>query len=298
MSTEREMANEEAAMGPPWTVLKLLEWSTGFFESKGVDSPRLDAEILLADVLGIERIHLYVQFDRPMKSEELDAYRALVKRRAMREPVAYIVGTRGFWTLDLKTDARALVPRPDTEVLVEEVLKVVPEDSTATLVDVGTGTGAIALAIASERPSARILATDASAEALALARENAEALGYADRVEFFEGDLLDAIPADIALDFVVSNPPYIAESERDSLEPEVAKWEPAGALFADDDGLAIIRRLAAQAHGRLEPHGWIVLEHGYRQGAAVRRVLSDQGFSDVRTRKDYGNNDRVTAAAR
>ena len=279
--------------GPPWTVLKLLEWSKQFFTEKGIDSPRLDAELLLSHVLGIDRVRLYMEYDRPLVQSELDAYRALVKRRAAREPVAYITGTRGFWSLDLHVDRRALIPRPETEVLVEEVLKRIPEDSTATLVDVGTGTGAIALAVASERPGLRLLATDASAEALALARENAAATGLSARIEFLEGDLLASVPAQLRLDYVASNPPYVADSVRDELEPEVRDWEPAAALFAGSDGLDVIRRLAGDALARLSRGGFLTVEIGFDQGSTAPEVLRKAGFADVVVRNDYSGHPRV-----
>ena len=284
--------------GPPWTVLKLLEWSKQYFAERGIDSPRLDAELLLSHVLGMDRVRLYMQYDRPLVPDELEAYRALVKRRAGHEPVAYITGTRGFWSLDLKVDRRALIPRPETEVLVEEVLKHIPEDSPATFVDVGTGTGAIALAVASERPNLRVIATDASAEALALARENAERAGLADRVEFLEGDLLAAVPAQLTIDHVASNPPYVAETERDRLDPEVRDWEPAAALFAGPDGLDVIRRLAEQAAHRLTPGGWLTVEIGWDQGRTAPEVLARAGLADVVVRKDYSQNDRVVSGKR
>lgn len=284
--------------GPPWTVLKLLEWSRGYFEEKGIEGARLDAELLLAHVLGLDRVKLYMQYDRPLVAAELDAYRALVRRRAAREPVAYLTGSRGFWTFDLKTDRRALIPRPDTEVLVEEVLKRAPSDDGITLVDVGTGTGAVALAVASERPDDEIYATDVSADALALARENADALGLSHRVTFLEGDLLAALEDGVALDYVVSNPPYIREAVRDELEPEVREWEPGAALFAGEDGLDALRRLVGEAHRRLSPGGWLSVEHGYDQAAEVRALFEAAGFVDVETRRDYGGNDRVTSGRR
>ncbi len=287
-------------LGPPWTILKILRWTTHFFEQKKVtDSARLDAELLLAHVLGFDRVKLYTHFDRPMSSEELVDYRALVKRRAQGEPVAYLLGTKGFWDLDLKVDRRALIPRPETEVLVEEVLALVDADTDATLVDVGTGTGAIALALAEERPRLRVAATDTSPDALALAAENAEALGLAERVHLFGGDLMSGVDADFfPCDFVVSNPPYIAEDERDEVMRDVKDYEPTGALFAGADGLDVIRRLIPAAYDALAPGGYVLCEMGYRQGAAVCELLDEAGFAAARIRKDYAGRDRIAIARR
>lgn len=285
-------------LGPPWTILKILRWTTHFFETKeATATPRLDAELLLAEVLGYERIKLYTHFDRPMADDELAAYRALIKRRVEGEPVAYLLGEKGFWSLDLKVDRRALIPRPETEVLVEEALELIDEDSDERLVDVGTGTGAIALAIASERPKLQVAATDTSPDALELARENAERLELSGRVRFFEGDLLSGVDESLLpLDFVVSNPPYIAEDERDEVMVDVKDYEPEGALFAGEDGLDVIRRLIPAAFEALAPGGHFLCEIGYRQGEAVRALLEEAGFANATIRRDYSEHDRVARA--
>lgn len=274
------------AVGPPWTVLKLLEWSKRFFAERGIDSPRLDAELLLAHVLGLSRVRLYMEHDRPLLPDELAAYRALVKRRAAREPVAYLTGMRGFWTLDLECDRRALVPRSDTEVLVEEALKRLPLDHPVDVLDIGTGSGAVALAIKSERPSARVVATDLDPEALELARTNAKRLGL--DIDLRQADLLAGVPEQFGL--IVSNPPYVAV--RAEVDPEVA-FEPPQALFAGPDGLDVIRRLIGEALAQLTPGGWLLFEHGFDQGDATRELLERAGYEDVTTRKDYSGQDRV-----
>ncbi len=287
---------ETSQPGPPWTILKLIRWTKGFFDDKGIDSARLDAEVLLAHVLGLERIQLYAQFDRPLNEDELAQFRALVKRRAAREPAAYLVGHREFWSLDFHVDQRVLIPRPDTEVLVEACLERIDEDAAGRLVDIGTGSGAVAVAVASERPNLQVAATDASADALEVARQNAARLLPERKIEFFEGDLLDALPTDWRpVDMVVSNPPYVAEPERAEMEADVLDFEPADALFAGDDGLDLIRRLIPQAKEALKPGGWLLFEIGYRQGDAARKLLEDQGFSEVEIIKDYGRRDRVAA---
>lgn len=278
--------------GAPWTVLRLLDWSKEFFADAGIDSPRLDAELLLAHTLGIDRVRLYMQYDQPLVPEELATYREFVKRRANREPVAYLTGTRGFWTLDLATDRRALVPRPDTEVLVEEALARISEGGTPRVLDIGTGTGAVALAIKSERPGARVVATDIDADALALAGENASNLGL--DVELVQSDLFEAL-GDATFDAIVSNPPYVADTAE--VDPEV-RLEPAHALFAGPDGLSVIKRLVAQSLIHLHEGGWLLVEHGFDQGEAVRGLLAQAGYADVSTRQDYGRRDRVSAGRR
>jgi release factor glutamine methyltransferase len=287
-------------LGPPWTLLKILRWTTHFFETKEVtDTPRLDAELLLACVLGFDRVKLYTHFDRPMAPAELERYRALIKRRSAGEPVAYLIGEKGFWTIDLKVDSRALIPRPETEVLVEEALALIDADSQATVVDVGVGSGAIALALAVERAGLRVVATDSSADALALAAENAQRLGVADRVDFVRGDLLDGVDAGVLpCPVVVSNPPYIGEDERDDVMVDVKDFEPAGALFAGADGLDVIRRLVPAAFSALQAGGHFLCEIGHRQGPAVQELCEQAGFVDVFVRQDYSEHDRVVRARR
>ena len=290
---------QNKSLGPPWTILKLLEWTTQFFESHALESPRMEAELLLSHTLGLKRIMLYAHFDRPLEGAELASYRELVKRRARREPMAYITGSRGFWTIELKTDRRALIPRPDTETLVEAALKRLPSDSTARVADVGTGTGAIALALAHERPLIQVFATDLSQDALDLAAQNAQALGLAQRVTLCCGDLLDALPPDAhALDLIVSNPPYIGEQEREALSVDVRDYEPALALFSGPDGLDTLRRLVPAALEALRPGGQLLCEIGYAQGAAVRALFERAGFEQVDVLQDLGRRDRVVAGVR
>ena len=281
-----------------WTILKLLEWTTPFLEKKGSPSPRLDAELLLSFVTGLERIHLYTQFDRPLVPDELARYRELIARRSRGTPVAYLLGEKPFWSLDLKVDPRVLIPRPDTETLVQAALKSLP-DGPRRVIDIGTGSGAIALAIAAERPDAHLAATDISADALAVARENAALNDLEDRVTFLEGDLFApfAIPEVgdlwIPADMIVSNPPYIGESEKPSLDRSVLDFEPHGALFAGPDGLDVLRRLVLAAHEHLRPGGALLVEIGFTQGAAVADLFADAGFAGVAIEKDLAGQDRV-----
>ncbi|MFW5966775.1 MAG: peptide chain release factor N(5)-glutamine methyltransferase [Persicimonas sp.] len=297
MSDEASRRDPEQ-LGPPWTVLKILRWTTHYFEKKEVtESARLDAELLLTHVLDLDRVALYTHFDRPMDSEELDAYRALIKRRVEGEPVAYLIGRRGFWDFELEVDPRVLIPRPETEVLVEEALERIEANQSATIIDVGTGSGAIALALARERPEATVIGTDTSADALEVARENAQRLGLGDRVEFVDGDLFEGVEQRwLPCDFVVSNPPYVAERDRDQIMTDVRDFEPEGALFAGEDGLDVIRRLIPAAHDALAEGGHFLCEIGAEQGEAAERICQEAGFTQVNIRKDYSDRDRVVCA--
>lgn len=282
-----------------WTVLRLMRWSGQYLEEKGVERGRLDAEHLLAHALGLERLQLYLQFDRPLEQDELDRFRPLLRRRAGREPLQYIVGRAAFRELDLKVDRRVLIPRPETEVLVEEVLAWAGGTGRDDLValDLGTGTGAIALSLVVEGPFERVVATDVSTEALDVARGNAAEIEGGDRVTFAAGSLYDALGADERFDAVVSNPPYVADAEAGSLQPEVGEWEPAQALFGGPDGLRFIRSIVAGAPARLRPGGLLALEVGMGQTGPVVAIVEETGeFEDVRVRRDLAGRERVVLA--
>ncbi len=284
-----------------WTVLRMMRWSGEYLEEKGVEKGRLDAEHLLAHALGLARLNLYLQFDRPLTAEELDRFRPLLRRRARREPLQYILGRAAFRELDLRVDPRVLIPRPETEVLVQEILDWAADEGRQGLeaLDVGTGSGAIALSLAVEGPFRRVVATDASREALEVAAENRAEAGLEERVELREGSLFEPLAADEGFDVVVSNPPYVAEVEAGDLEPEVAEWEPRGALFGGPDGLAVLRALVAGAGGRLRPGGLLALELGAGQAGPMVRAVEEQGsWDDVRVRKDLAGRERVLLARR
>lgn len=282
-------------MSETWTIARVLGWTTSYFADKGLDSPRLDAELLIADALKLTRLQVYTRHDQPLHPDELTAVRARVQRRGRREPVAYITGTRGFWSLELAVDARVLVPRPETELLVELALARLKGLEAPRVVDVGTGSGCIALSLARERPDAVITAVDASQGALAVAQKNAQTLDL--KVEFRQSNLLSAVPG--PLEMVVSNPPYIASAEVDQLMPDVARYEPRLALDGGPDGLALIRPLIDQAATRLVPEGWLAFEFGHDQGPAVRDLLlADGRFGDVIIHRDLAGKDRVATARR
>jgi release factor glutamine methyltransferase len=268
---------------------EVLRLSAGYLSEHGSQTPRLDAELLIGHALGLPRIELYTNFDRPLDEPELAACRALLERRGRREPVAYILGRWGFHGLDLAVDARVLVPRPETEVLVERCLALLDGLDAPRVADVGTGSGAIALAIKAARPDAAVTATDVSADALTVARANAAALGL--ELDLAEADLLAGVEGRFAL--VASNPPYIGEAEVTGLEPEVAEYEPRLATVAGPAGTEVLERLAAAAPAALEPGGWLVVECGAGQAEAVRGLLAAAGAVETFAEPDLAGIDRV-----
>jgi len=271
---------------------EVLRRSTQYLEDRGSPTARLDAELLLAHGLGVSRIELYTGHDRPMTEAELDVCRELVRRRGDREPVAYIVGTRGFRHLDLKVDSCVLVPRPETELVVDRCLELLRDVAEPAVLDVGTGSGAIALAIASELPAARVTATDVSPAALDVAWANTVALGLA--VEMRQGDLLDGL-GDRRFDLIASNPPYVSEQEIEGLEPEVAVHEPRLATVAGD-GLNAYRRLLPDAREHLVEGGWLVLECGAGQAAWLVSELDRLGYGAADVARDLAGIERVVSA--
>ncbi len=272
-----------------WTLLKLLRWTTNYFAEKGIDNPRLDAELLLANVLKLDRVGLYLNYDRPLSRDELDVARPLVKKRGQREPLQYLLGSTEFWSLPFKVTPAVLIPRADTEILVEEALA--RAGSAGELLDVGTGSGAIVISLASELPDWQLTGLDISAAALAIARENIELNQVAERVQLVQGDLAE-LPVQ-QYDLIVSNPPYIAQQEWDELMPEVRCFEPQLALLAENEGLGCYQQLAAQADSRLKSGGWLLFEVGYQQADSVQELLIAAGLSNLFIRKDYSGQPRV-----
>ncbi len=277
-------------MSETWTVLKMLRWMTGYFQEKGIDSPRLDAELLLAEVLKVDRVGIYLNYDRPLDAHELDRIRPLVKKRGQREPLQYLLGYTEFWSRRFGVTPDVLIPRPDTEILVEEALRHAPKVP-GRILDVGTGSGAIAVSLAGELPACQVTGLDLSPAALAVAQNNGQLNGLGDRLEWIQGNL--ACLPEQTYDLIVSNPPYIASSEWDDLMPEVRCHEPRMALLAEENGLVCYRLLAAQATSHLTKGGWLLVEIGATQGDAVKQLFVDAGLQDIYLRNDYAGLPRV-----
>lgn len=278
---------------PVWAVLDVLRWTTAHFEKHGLASARLDAELLAAHAFGMSRIELYAHFDRPLAAAELANYRDLVSRRLAGEPVAYLLGHKEFWSLDLLVDSRVLIPRPDSETLVEEALD--RAGPGIRIADVGTGSGALALALAKARPEAQVFATDISSDALAVARANAERLGLA--VTFLQGDLAQPLVSAGRFDLIVANLPYIPSADIDGLATDV-RSEPRLALDGGADGLALVRGLVAGAPEVLQPGGCLALEVGAGQAGAVAGLLHGAGLGGVGSRRDLAGIERVVSGVK
>lgn len=282
-----------------WTVGRLLGWTADWLATRGSESPRLDAEVLLAFVRGCPRIALYTTFDTPVGDAERARFRELVRRRGDGEPVAYLVGSREFFSLAFRVTPEVLVPRPETETLVVRALDLCRTAEAPRIIDVGTGSGAIVIACAKHLPRGRFVATDLSAAAVEVARENAAAHGVADRIEFVGCDLLESPQAAGPFDVVVSNPPYVREDEFDTLPRDVRLHEPRGALVAGPTGVEIVRRLAAEAPPRLAPGGWLLVEIGPSTAAAAFEALAQQpGLEEVSIIKDLAGLPRLVQARR
>jgi len=260
----------------------------------GSDSAQIDAEVLLCSALDKPRSHLYAWPEQALGPAQLNRFETLLERRILGEPVAYITGVREFWSLPLQVTPQVLIPRPETEVLVEQALALLQAPQ-ALVADLGTGSGAIALALATERPGWRLVATDASPTALAVASDNSIRLGLGN-VIFREGLWCDALPAG-PYDMIVSNPPYI-EPDDVHLGQGDLRFEPRSALVADNAGLADLGTIARQALPHLRPGGWLLLEHGWQQGASVREILEGLGYREVGTIKDLSGNERISVGCR
>ena len=279
------------------TVSELLAKSIPWLKTKGVESAKVDTELLLAKTLGIKRLEVILQFERPVQPAEQDAFRELMKRRANGEPIAYIVGQRGFWKLDFAVGPGVLIPRPETELLVELALARAGQGSAhPRILDVGTGSGCIAISLAHELPDARVIAVDRSAAALEIARRNADALGPG-RVEFRESDGLEGVRGE-TFDVIVSNPPYIPTADVATLMRDVRDFEPKLALDGGADGLDFVRRWSKAAAERLAPGGWCFFEIGVGQKQGATACFQEAGFSDVRVHDDLAGIPRVVSGRR
>lgn len=274
-------------------LVDVLQRTERFLRERGVTSPRLDAELLLGHVLSLDRVSLYLRFDQPLDEAELERLRPLVRRRGNREPMAYILGSRGFHDIELATPRGVLIPRPDTESLVEHALAALPVDQPFFVADACAGTGAVGLAIAAARPLVKVFATDLSPEAIGAVKENARRLGLEGRVAALRGSLLDPIPRDRVIDLVVANPPYIPSADLDGLAPEIRDHEPRLALDGGPDGLDLYRALIPAAAARARRA--VLVEIGADQGAAVASLMQQAGLVAVAVHRDLGGRDRVVA---
>ena len=279
-----------------WTIGRILKWTEQYFGSKGVESPRLDAEVLLSHVLEKERIYLYVHFDQPLEAKELAAYKALIKQRVEHVPVAYLLGQKEFMGLNFKVTPATLIPRPDTEILVQAAVERLRGRENCSFADIGTGSGAICLSVLSFVQGSHAVTVDISQEARAVAEENAARLGLADRIEFFTGDLLEPIK-DRKFTAILSNPPYIPEKDIEGLQAEVRCKEPYGALSGGEDGLDFYRRLCSEAPDLLEDEGFMAFEVGIGQAAVVAKLAEENPLiKRTEILKDLAGIERVVIA--
>jgi release factor glutamine methyltransferase len=288
-------------MPDDWTIGRLLQWTTDYLKQHGADSPRLDAEVLLAHARGCKRIELYTAFDEPASDELRTKFRALVKERGDGKPVAYLVGHREFYSMSFRVTPDVLIPRPETESLVLRLLDIAKprSDGPIAIADVGTGSGIIALVAAKRLPNAQVVAIDRSRAALDVGRSNAEVHGVADRIQWIEGDLLAAVPSDRRFDIIASNPPYVSESEFSELSKSVKDFEPRAALVAGPKGTEVIERLIPQAAERLDAGGWLLMEVSPMIERAARALVeADRRFDLEGTLKDSAGQPRVLQARR
>lgn len=277
------------------SLLEIIQKTTEFFSRRGIESPRLNAELLIGHVLGLQRMQLYLQFERPLTEVELTRLRPLVKRRSEREPLQYVIGHVEFGDLALKVDRRALIPRPETERLLELVGETLAQPPRRVL-DLGTGTGALALALARRYPEAEVVATDVSREALALAAENAETTALGGRVRLVESDWFAAPEIGAGFDLIITNPPYLAGAEVDAAAPEVRDFEPRGALTPGPAGIEALAVIVREAFGRLVPGGLLACETGIAQHQALEEMARARGYTRIERRPDLTGRDRYVLA--
>jgi release factor glutamine methyltransferase len=285
---------------PEWTLMKLVEWASGYFDSHHIDSPRATAEILLAHAIRARRIDLYLRYDQPLNSDELNRFKTLIKRRKNREPVAYILGRKEFWSMDLEVNRNVLIPRPETECLVEKALESLaadPNPGCKSILELGTGSGAIVLALASENSRHSYLGTDVSSDAIRVACRNSMRHGLGEKIDFIVADWLAPFDAKSGIfDLIVSNPPYIRSGDLKRLQPEIHVYEPAAALDGAKDGLRYLRHIIQCAYRYLKPAGALLLEMGHDQLSPVKQIIDACGeYEDAQFFKDYGGHDRIVS---
>jgi release factor glutamine methyltransferase len=295
-----------------WTILEVLRWTTDHFQEKGVSEPRTSAEVLLAHVLNVSRLDLYLRYEQPLTPQELARFKALVQRRRRGEPVAYLTGRKEFWSLDFQVTPAVLIPRPETEILVQTALEAAkeyleeaiaakrhPKNAPFLGLEVGVGSGAVVVALARELPDSRWLALDLSAEALDLARDNARRHGVANRILFLQSDLLSAVKPQARFSLLVANLPYIPQAQWERLPRDIRDFEPREALLGGRNGLALLQPLAEQAHQYLEDGAWLALEVGEGQAPRLVELLQQTGAYDrLEKVKDYSGIERVVRGRR
>jgi release factor glutamine methyltransferase len=284
-----------------WTITKLLNWVTQFLTDKGIESPRLSAELLLSHVLGLKRIELYTQYNKAVEKPELDKLRELVRRAGQNEPIAYLVGKTEFYSMEINVTPDCMIPRPETELLVQRAIEFLrTRNGNQFVCDLCTGSGCIAVAIAKNFPNAKIIATDICDAALAVASTNVEKHSLQDKIKLLSGDLFDPIIPQLDVgkfDLIVCNPPYVSSSEYEKLAQNVKDYEPRMALFAGEDGLDIYRRIIEKVDAFLKPDAALILEIGYAQGHAITEMFEQTGiFSEIKIEKDFHDNDRIVTA--
>lgn len=294
------MTDPQAAADDVWTVQRILQWTTQFLQSKGVESPRLEAELLLAHARKCQRIHLYTSLDVELTDQERTAMRSFVKRRAVREPLAYITGSREFYGREFAVGQDVLVPRPETETLIDVCLDLIPKEPSATIAEVGFGSGCISITLAKQRPHLKIIAGDLSESAMHFATQNGEKHDVAKRIQWTLADGISGLnlTAEQSIAGIVSNPPYIREDELPGLEPEVRLHESKEALVSGEDGLDLVRRLIVEASSVLQKDGWMVLEVDPAQCATVEQLYLQAGFQSAKTHQDLNGSDRIVSAIR
>ena len=297
------MHNQISPRHPEWTILKVLQWATSYFKRHGIDSPRATAEILLAHALTAERIDLYLHYDQPLNAKELRRFKAMIKRRIKREPVAYILGYKEFWSLELAVTRSVLIPRPETECLVERALAYLAADADSgrqRILELGTGSGAILIALASENAQHTYWGTDISAAAIQIARANAAGHGLTTNIHFLVADWFAPFAVGTnRFDMIIANPPYIRHRDLKELQPEIQAFEPLVALDGSEDGLHCLRHIIQSAHRHLKPGGMLMLEMGHDQKAPLKQIIQRcEPYEDVAFYTDYSGYDRIVAMRR
>ncbi len=286
------------AVNKEWTILSLLEWSAEYLQEKGFESTRLNAELLLCHTLQCERIQLYTNFDKPLTPNELSVYKSYLKRRLSHEPVQYILGETEFMGLTLKVDKRVLIPRPETEILVEQVIELVKTIGAKSILDIGTGSGNIPVSLAKFINEIEIDSMDISKDALDVARSNADVHNVGNRIRFIHGDVHSYTDHlnNHSYDIIVSNPPYISSSEFTSVVSEVSEYEPSIATTDGGDGLTFYRTIQSAGKQLLKSNGWLIVEVAYNQSKEVAGLFASAGYKDIETISDYAGIERIVKA--